>query len=115
VQDLVGTSLPVFIGLTVVVMGFASYMTGQALANTWRPAWHVLPYALLLGCADRFLVYGLFDGELWLLSGYVIDTAVLLAIGALAFRLNRARKMVSQYPWLYELTSPLTWREKGSE
>jgi hypothetical protein len=111
-QDVVGTSLSVFIGLTVIIMGFAAYITGQALANTWRPAWQLVPYGLLLGCADRFLVYGLFDGELWLLSGYVIDTAILLAIAGLAFRLNRARKMVTQYPWLYELTSPLTWREK---
>ena len=114
-QELVGTNLTVFIGLTVIIMGFASYMTGQALANTWRPSWQLVPYVMLIGCADRFLVYGLFDGELWQLSGYIIDTVVLLLIAAAAFRLNRARKMVSQYPWLYELTSPLTWREKSQD
>jgi hypothetical protein len=37
-ESLLGTTLPVFIGMTVFVMGFAAFMTGQALANTWQPA-----------------------------------------------------------------------------
>jgi len=111
--EVLGTTWPVFIGMTWLLMGFASFMTGQALASTWQPMWKVVPYVLLLGCADRFLIWGLFDGELLLLSGYLIDTAVLLGIGVLAYRLTRVRKMVTQYPWLYERTGPFTWREKG--
>ena len=110
--SLLGTSLPVFIGLTVLIMGFASFMTGQALANTWRPQWQAIPYALLLGLADRFLTWGLFEGELLSLTGYVIDTLVLLAISLTAFRLTRARKMVTQYPWIYERAGLFSWREK---
>lgn len=107
-----GTTWPVFIGTTVIVIGFASFMTGQALANTWRPFWHLVLYALLLGFVSRFLIWGLFEGELWHLSGYIIDVLVLFAIGMLAFRVTLARNMATQYPWLYERTTPFTWREK---
>src|SRR5512145_3415732 len=44
VEDLLGNSLSVFIGVTVIIFGFASFMTGQALAGTWRPIWQVFPY-----------------------------------------------------------------------
>ncbi len=110
--EVLGTSWPVFIGITVMLMGFASGMTGQAVAKTWQPMWQIVPYAMLLGCADRFLTWGLFDGELLSLSGYVVDTLVLMAIGGLVYRLTLARNMVNQYPWMYERAGPLGWREK---
>jgi hypothetical protein len=112
-EELLGTTWPVFIGMTVLVMGFASFITGQGLANTWRPIWQIVPYSVLLGGADRFLTWGLFQGELFLLSGYVIDTLVLLLIALLAYRLTQARKMVVQYPWIYERAGPFRWRQKG--
>jgi hypothetical protein len=34
--------------------------------------------------------------------------AILLA----AYYLTRARKMVQQYPWLYERRGPFGWRER---
>jgi len=110
--ELLGTSWPVFIGMTVILTGFASFMTGQAVANTWHPMWHVVPYAVLLGVADRFLIWSLFDGKA-LLSGFVIDTLVILAIAAVAYRLTLARNMAGQYPWLYERTGIFTWRAKS--
>ena len=102
-----------FVGLTLLVMGFAAFMTGQASANTWKPVHHALAYTLLLGCADRFLTFALFDGELLSLTGYLIDTATLMVIALLAYRLTQARKMVTQYPWLYERRGPFQWRPKG--
>ena len=113
--EILGTTWPALIGVTILVaaMAFASFITGQGLANTWRPMWQIVPYSLLLGGADRFLSWSLFEGELFLLSGYVIDTLVLLLISLLAYRLTQARKMVVQYPWIYERTSPFSWREKG--
>jgi hypothetical protein len=111
-QALLGSGLGVFIGMTLCVMGFAAYMTGQAVATTWKPPWHALAYALLLGLVDRFLVYALFEGELLSLAGYALDTAVLVAIALLAFRLAQVRKMVQQYPWLYARSGPFFWREK---
>ena len=110
---LLGTTWGVFIGLTVVLFGGAALMTGQALANTWQEWWKAVPYCLLLTCGDRFLVYGLFDGELLLVSGFVVDFLVLLAICTLAFRITRARKMVTQYPWLYRRRGLFGWAPRG--
>ena len=110
--EVLGTSWAVFIGMTVMLMGFASFMTGQAVANTWQPMWQIVPYAILLGAADRFLIFSLFHGQLLHFSGYVIDTLVLMAISALGYRLTLTRNMIGQYPWLYERSGPLSWREK---
>jgi hypothetical protein len=111
-EALLGTTPAVFFTVTVVVMGFAAFMTGQALAGTWKPMWQAVFYALLLGFGDRFLTFSLFDGELLSVSGYLIDCAVLIAISLLAYRLTQARKMASQYPWIYERVGLLGWREK---
>ncbi len=102
---------PSFIIVTVFVMGFAGYMTGRAMANTWRPFYQLIVYCLLFGFIDRFLVFALFDGELLSMSGYIVDTILLIAISALSFRFNLSRKMVSQYPWLFERTGLFSWRE----
>ncbi len=112
-SDLVGTALPVFFGVTVAVMGFAAFSLGRALAGGWKPIWHALAYCLLLGGADRFLIWGLFGGEGLSLSGYLVDTLVLIVISLVAYRLTRARRMVTQYPWLYERAGPFGWRDKG--
>lgn len=105
----------VFALMTVVIFGGAAYMTGQVVSATWRPVWQVVAYGLLLTCADRFLVFGLFQGELLSLAGFGIDAVVLVAIGLLAYRLTRARKMVAQYPWLYESAGPFGWRRRTGE
>jgi hypothetical protein len=112
-EALLGNGLGVFFGVTVCLMGFAAFMTGRAMALTWKPGWHAAGYACLLGLADRFLSYALFGGELLLASAYLIDTAVLAAIALLSYRKARARKMVEQYPWLYERAGLLDWREKS--
>ncbi len=111
-EALLGTTPGVSFGMTVVVMGFVAFMTGQALAGTWKPIWQVVLYCLLLGLGDRFLIFSLFEGELLSLSGYVIDSAVLVAISLFAYRLTQARKMTSQYPWIYERAGLLSWRDK---
>ncbi len=114
-MDALGSNLPAFIVVTVIVMGFASFMTGLGLANTWRPMWQTVLYSVLLGFADRFLTWSLFEGELFHLSGYIIDTLVLLAICSVAYRLTLTRRMVTQYPWIYQRSGPFTWRRRGAE
>ncbi len=112
-EALLGTTPGVFFTMTVAVMGFAAFMTGQALAATWKPIWQPAFYCLLQGVGARFLIFSLFDGELLSLSGYLIDSAVLVAIGLFAYRLTQARKMATQYPWVYERAGLLSWREKA--
>lgn len=104
------TSLGVLIGLTVILFGGCAVMTGQALASSWRPGWLVLPYGLMLGAADRFFGYALFEGELLSTAGWLLDSAILITMALAAFRLIRAGRMVSQYPWLYHRTGPFSWR-----
>ncbi|MBM3511639.1 MAG: hypothetical protein FJX61_16105 [Alphaproteobacteria bacterium] len=96
-----GTTLPVFLLFTLVVMGGAAYLTGQALARTWKPPLAVLFASVLLAAADRFLAWGLFGQPLGSIVGYGLDFVVLLAIALLAHRLTHVAKMVAQYPWLY--------------
>jgi hypothetical protein len=99
-----------FLVLTLAVFGAAALATGRALAQSWRPAWQLLPYALLLALGDRFLLYALFGGELLSASGYAIAAAALWLFALVAYRLGLARLMVRQYPWLYQRAGPLAWR-----
>jgi uncharacterized protein DUF6867 len=109
---LLGTSLGVFIGVTVIIMGGAGMMTGRALADGWKSPLQVLFACFGLALADRFLVYALFGGELLSLSGFLIDFAVITAMALIAHRLTAVHKMVAQYPWRYERASLWSYREK---
>jgi hypothetical protein len=102
VSALIGGALPSFLFMTVALFGAAAAMTGQALARNWRPQWQLLPYALLLAACDRFLLYALFEAELLSGGGFVVAAAFLYAAAVLAYRRTRARRLVAQYPWLYQ-------------
>lgn len=107
-----GTSLPVFLGLTVVLFGWGAWRTGVGLAATWRPAWHLLPYTLLLAAANRFFDWSLFNGALLSLAAYGAAVSVLLALGLISYRLTQVHKMTTQYPWLYRVAGPFAWRKR---
>ena len=101
-----------FFAMTVIVFGGAALLTGRALAQSWRPAWQILPAAALLATGDRCLLYALFGAEPAPLAGCSMAAAILAAIAAVAYYFTRARKMVRQYPWLYERRGPFGWHEK---
>lgn len=107
-----GSSIGVFIGLTVILAGGCAFMMGQAIAATWRPYWNVIPYSLLLAATERFLAFALFQEQLLAVVPYLVSAAVLLGLGTLGFRLTRVDLMVHQYPWLYERAGLLGWRSK---
>ncbi|MEO1191665.1 MAG: DUF6867 family protein [Pseudomonadota bacterium] len=113
-SSFVGDDPLVFIGLTCILFGGAAFMMGQALARTWRPIWMVVPYGLLMTVFNRFLSYGLFDGDGLSIVGFLVDGAVICCAALLAYRMTRVHKMVSQYPWLYERAGLFNWREKSS-
>ncbi|MDY0883234.1 DUF6867 family protein [Dongia soli] len=104
----------VFIGLTVILFGGASFMMGQAIAETWRPMWQNVPYGLLLAAANRFFDGALFGGSWSDWKQYVLDAVVIVGIALFAYRITQARKMVWQYPWLYERSGLISWREKAT-
>jgi hypothetical protein len=112
---LLGTSVGVFIGLTVVLIGGAGVLTGRALADGWRSPLQVVFACFGLALANRFLVYALFGGELLHLTGFLIDFAVITAMALMAYRLTVVHKMVSQYPWRYERESLWSYRGKAEQ
>lgn len=120
---IVEKSYAAFFIVTVLLGGGAAFMTGRALARSWKSFGRLVFYISLLGLAVRFLHWGLFldatyeswrdaQGSLLSLHYYIVDTAVLLAAAALGYRLQRAEQMTSQYRWIYERTGPLSWRKR---
>jgi hypothetical protein len=104
----------VFFLVTVFLGGGAAWLTGRAAAQTWRPAWQVIVYTLILGFAVRFIHFSLFDGTLLSLHFYAIDAVFCLVVGLLGFRAARVAQMVRQYRWINETDGPLRWRRKAS-
>lgn len=98
---------------TIILFGLAAFLTGQAIAVTWRPVWHAVFYALLLGVADRFLRFALFEDDLLSLTGYLAHAVYFVLVAAFSYRVTLAHRMVRQYPWLYERATLLTWRQRA--
>jgi hypothetical protein len=98
--------------VTGIIGGGAAALAGRALAATWRPYWYVIVYMLLLGAGVRFLHFALFAAHILALESYLADTLYLVAVASIAFRMTRTNQMARQYPWLYERTSPFTWRDR---
>jgi branched-chain amino acid transport system ATP-binding protein len=113
-SDLLGGHPLTLLLFTLVMGGWLAFMTGNALAATWRPMWQALPYAILLGAAERFFNFALFGGELLSVTGFLIDTTVLGLITFAAYRATLARKMVLQYPWHYQRAGLFGWRARKS-
>ena len=104
------SSVWLFLLVTVLIGGWTAWQTGGALARIWKPSWMLLPAALGLGMAVRFIHFALFEGTLFSLRFYLVDTVVLLAIVYVSWRMARAKAMARQYAFAFEKTSPLTWR-----
>jgi hypothetical protein len=109
---LLGASPAVFIGVTVLLFGLGAFLTGQAIAEQWQSAGRVVLACLGLAIADRAFTVALFSGPLFSLSGLVVAAVYLVGVGLIGWRLTQVRKMVTQYPWLYERVGLLFWRAK---
>jgi hypothetical protein len=105
-------SFGLFALVTVLMGGWAAWMTGRAMALTWQPYPLCVLYLLLLAGAVRFFHFALFHGTLLSLHYFLVDAVVIVVIGSLGFRYTRARQMTTQYRWLYERAGPFAWREK---
>jgi hypothetical protein len=112
----------VFLALTVVIGGGTAYLAGRAVAKAWRPAWMLGFYMGLLAGAVRFLHFALFEGTFFslvspernalALRALVLDFVVLLVAALVGWRITRTNQMTTQYRWLYEKTSPFSWRRR---
>ena len=102
-------SFGIFLLVTIFLGGGAAWLSGRAIAGTWRPWWHVPLYMLILGAAVRFFHFALFDGTLVSPHYYASDTLFCLLFGFLGFRLTRVRQMVTQYSWINARKGPFAW------
>lgn len=113
--EIVGSvSWPVFFFGTIVMFGWFAFMTAHGLANTWRPWTHCILYGLLLALGHRTYELMLFAGSLTSVRGFLVDAIYVIGVMLLSYRMTLARKMVRQYPWLYEPSGLFSWREKRS-
>jgi hypothetical protein len=106
-------SLGDFLLVTVFLGGGAAFMTGQAVAQTWRSPVQLVVYIVGLAAAVRFIHYALFGGTLLTLQYFIVDLVILLIIGGFAFRVVKVAQMVAQYAWLYERQSLFSWRNRA--
>ncbi len=106
-------SFGVFLLVTIILGGGAAWLSGRAIAQTWRPIWQVFAYSLILGATVRFFHFSLFGGTLLSAQYYVVDSAVCIAFGLLGFRTARVAQMVGQYRWINRPEGPFRWRKKS--
>lgn len=102
-----------FLLVTVVMGGWAAWMSGRAVALSWKPVIQLVFYVLILGVFIRFIHFSLFQGTLLSIRFYIVDTVILMAIAFAGWRYRRAVQMTTQYRWLYERTGPFGWRARG--
>jgi hypothetical protein len=104
------SSVFIFILVTVIMGGAAGYSSGKAIAQTWRPGWHLVASAMVLGVAVRFIHYALFGASFLTVHYYLIDTLLVLAATFAGFRLTRVEQMTTRYSWLYQPAGPFAWK-----
>jgi hypothetical protein len=105
-------SFLVFVLVTIILGGGAAFLSGRAIALTWRPWWQVGAYMLILGGAVRFFHMALFEGHLLSLHYYLVDTAFCMLFGFWGYRMTRAAQMAEQYSWLYRRAGLINWAKK---
>jgi hypothetical protein len=107
-------SIAEFIFVTMILGGGTAWMTGRAVASTWRTPLQLAGYMVILSLAVRFIHFALFEGTL--LSGYyfMIDFIVILIFAFLGMRFTRAGQIVRQYGFEYTRSGPFGWRRKGN-
>jgi uncharacterized membrane protein SirB2 len=103
-----------FVMISVVIGGWTAWRTGKSVATSWGEIIpNVLVYILMLGIGIRFVHHALFNGTMFSLQYYVVDTVILFIFAVLGFRYTRAKQMSTQYYWLYEKAGPFSWRKKS--
>lgn len=101
-----------FLLVSVVMGGWLAWMTGRAIALTWKPTYQLVLYILVLGLVVRFIHFALFHATLLSPHYYIVDTVILMAFGFAGWRYNRAGQMATQYRWLFERTGPFSWKPR---
>lgn len=102
-----------FLLVTIAMGGSAAYISGRAIAQTWRSYWFIPLYMLAIAAGVRFFHFALFAEPLLSFRNLVVDFAVATFSASLGYRLVRARQMTQQYGWLYRRKGLLGWRRNA--
>ncbi len=89
----------VFLLCTIILGGATAYVTGKAIAETWRPFWQVIAYLMCLGVVVRFIQFALFQERLLSMRNYLVDIAALIVFGVVGYAVARRHQMATQYSW----------------
>ncbi|MBO0764012.1 MAG: hypothetical protein J2P50_05425 [Hyphomicrobiaceae bacterium] len=111
--DLGGNSPWVFVVVTCLLGGAGAFVSGRAMAQTWRPYWQVPLYMLGIAAGVRFIHHALFDEVLLSLENFAVDFVVVVVAASAGYRLVRADQIARQYGWLFERAGLFGWRRKA--
>jgi len=103
----------VFLVLTIILGGGAAFMAGRSIARSWGSTVYLFIMILLLNAGLRFLHFALFQADLLSVEHFIVQGILMEIIAFVGYRVTLARQMAAKYPWLYELTSPFSWRQKA--
>jgi hypothetical protein len=103
-----------FVVVSLILAGAAGWMSGRAIALTWRPYWHVVAYMVVFALVVRWIHWALFGGTLLSLHFYLVDLAVVLSMATLGYRAFRTQQMTTQYRWLFQKANSFAWTRSNS-
>ena len=106
------SSFGVFVLVTLFLGGGTSWLTGRAIAITWRPWWQLVGYMLILAMTVRFLHFSLFGGTLLSPYYYLVDTSICFIISLFGYGVTRTNQMVTQYHWITQRAGLLSWKRR---
>ena len=106
-------NLGVFLFLTVILGGGAAFMAGRSTARSWGSPVSLFISMLVLNAGLRFLHFALFQADLLSVEHFIVQGVLLEIFAFIGYRMTLAKLMVTKYPWLYEKTSPFSWRQKA--
>lgn len=107
-------SIADFLVVSLILGGSAAWMSGRAIAMTWRPYWHVVLYMVFFAVVVRWVHWALFGGTLFSLHFYLVDLVVVLSLATLGYRALRTHQMTTQYRWLFQRVNAFGWRRSNT-
>jgi len=111
--DLGGNGPWVFVLVTCILGGAAAYLSGRAMAQTWRPFWQLPLYMVGIAAGVRFVHHALFEGPVLSAPSFAVDYVVMVVAASAGYRIVRAGQMAGQYGWLLERAGPFRWRRRA--
>jgi len=97
--DFVTGDWRVFVGVTLILGGLASFASGRAVARAWRPPTLLLLYGLFLALAMRYLHWALFREPLSTPAAALLAYGWSLTAQGLSWWIAHRALMRRQYPW----------------